>query len=511
MSLKLVVQNNSIRLADDEGIVSGELYKSFKRELAYQPEDYLWRQNESNPNWDGYISCVCYSRAHCKCSVPKDGIHFPTGLFSRATQFFRDNSVAYDIADVRGQFPTRAINYSLSKIDTSGNPFQLYDYQVKVIDQAIAAQRGIIQIATGGGKTKTAAGIIAALGVSPTIFYVTSCDLLRQAKADIEEVLLANGKNITVGTIGGGSKVFGDVTVMTVQTAIRALGEKYKKFDEEDEDDSTEIEDVKADIRELIQSAKLIICDEVQHWKAETCQVISDNSFSSRWRYGLSATPYRDAGDDLLIDACFGKKICQISASYLIKRDFLVKPYIAFVPIRNMKGQKLGSYPTTYKQGIVENSYRNEWIAGLSEKLIGVKRTVLVLVQQIQHGEELERLIAGSVFLHGSSGKKLRSSHIQKMRDGKAPVTIASTIFDEGIDVRPLNALILAGGGKSPTRAMQRVGRVIRKYTYPNGEKKNNAFVYDLHDHLKYCTDHGLFRRKMYRTEEEFDIRDLPI
>jgi superfamily II DNA or RNA helicase len=95
------------------------------------------------------------------------------------------------------------------------------------------------------------------------------------------------------------------------------------------------------------------------------------------------------------------------------------------------------------------------------------------------------------------------------MRLGHAPVTVASTIFDEGIDVRPLDALILAGAGKSPTRALQRIGRVIRKYTYPDGREKTNAYVYDFWDHLPYLTDHALERLKMYQSEPEFVIKHL--
>jgi superfamily II DNA or RNA helicase len=361
-------------------------------------------------------------------------------------------------------------------------------------------------------NTVTASAIIAALGVAPTIFYVTSMDLLKQAADEIETFVRQSGKEIEVGRVGGGHKKIRDITVMTVQTAVRALGHKYIKTDEEDTDDSTNIDDIKEQVRDLIQSAKLCICDEVHHWAAETCQVIADNSLSCRWRYGMSATPWRDKGDDILIDACFGKKIVDINASFLIDNGFLVKPYIAFVHCSNMKGEKLGSWPTTYKTAVVENGYRNQIIAGLAANLTDMGRQVLVLVQQIQHGTLLEEMMPGSVFLHGSCTKKQREEHIEKMKLGKATgVTIASTIFDEGIDCKPLNALILAGGGKSPTRALQRIGRVIRTNTYPDGTEKKDAYVYDIYDHQKYLTTHATARRKIYMSEPSFDLRDVEL
>ena len=87
------------------------------------------------------------------------------------------------------------------------------------------------------------------------------------------------------------------------------------------------------------------------------------------------------------------------------------------------------------------------------------------------------------------------------MRIGEPQITIASTIFDEGIDVRPLDTLILAGGGKSPTRALQRIGRILRPY-----KGKNNAIAVDFMDTCKYMQGHSSQRLKIYKTEEEFDI-----
>jgi superfamily II DNA or RNA helicase len=392
-----------------------------------------------------------------------------------------------------------------------GKPFAPYPYQLEIINNAVSQQRGIIKVATGGGKTVLASGIIANIGVTPSIFYVTSCDLLKQAVDEFTQYIRLNGMPITVGAIGGGYKTIGDLTVMTVQTAVRACGGKWVKYDDEDENDNTDISDIREKLLELIQTAKLIQFDECQHVKAESCQIIADNSLSARWRYGLSATPYRDAGDDILIEACFGKQICDVNASQLIQQGFLVKPNIAFIKMDNMKGERLGAYPSVYKAAIVENTYRNTVIAKLAQNLTDQNRCTLVLVQQIAHGEALQEMIPNSVFLHGSCSKKVREKHLELMRTGHAPVTIASTIFDEGIDVKPLNALILAGGGKSSTRALQRIGRVIRQYTYPDGTKKMDAYVYDFYDHQKYLSQHAHARRKIYKTESEFSIEDFEL
>lgn len=360
-------------------------------------------------------------------------------------------------------------------------------------------------------NTAIGAGIIQKLSAAPFIFYVTSNDLLRQAKDELEKFLLQNGSPLKVGSIGGGKFDIKDVNVLTVQTAIRAVGEKYHKFDEDDEVEeiSEELQQKREAIASLIHNAKGIICDEVQHWAAETCQVLADHSVNARFRFGLSATPWRDMGDDLLIDSCFGKLIHEINASFLIRKGILVKPTIYFVHTRKSMDEDI-NYATAYKEGIVQNEERNLLIGNIAQNMVKEGRHVLILVRHIEHGELLEAMIPDSFFVHGSKGHKVRQTHIDDMRLKKVPVTIATSIFDEGVDVKPLDGLILAGSGKSQTRALQRIGRVIRTFEDPaSGFVKKDAYIVDFHDNMKYMLAHSRARRRIYETEPEFVIKDF--
>jgi superfamily II DNA or RNA helicase len=116
----------------------------------------------------------------------------------------------------------------------------------------------------------------------------------------------------------------------------------------------------------------------------------------------------------------------------------------------------------------------------------------------------LEKMIPNSVFISGETDKKKRDGILEKMRAGYPGIVIASTIFDEGIDVRPLDALILAGAGKSPTRALQRIGRVIR-----SNPGKKDAIVIDFFDDVKYLRAHSKKREKLYRSESEFAVNRI--
>jgi superfamily II DNA or RNA helicase len=668
MAIKLIVENAVTYI---EGQLPKGAYQKLKKELGYIPEDAYFKIQNTNKNWSGLISTLHYNKKWCRCAIKRDGIHFPTGLYSKVSQFLRSNGIRYETIDAR-----QAVD--LGNPMSMSEKFELRDYQTETIERAIAQQRGIIKAATGAGKTGIAAAMIAKLNVEPFIFYVTSKDLLNQAKSEFEKFIRYNGEPIEVGVVGGSVCDIKDITVMTVQTAVRALGLKYKKADEDDkvEKDSKEVKNHYDDIKSLIISAKAFMADEVQHWSSESCQIISDFSENAYYKWGLSvganskveikgnnfdentsitikdvwrrsvsyadtsiqcikdleilnvedldiysrgwirdrfgwkkvkniirhwidetcyeihygnsskliatkyhsiyrlsekgkiettetknlkvgdilladdsnekyeikliqknryvgyvydfemdhehpsfvangilvhnsATPWRDKGDDILIDACFGKLISNISASYLIRKGYLVKPNIYFVPMNNGKEIMQGhTYPTIYESTIVNNNLRNTYIANIATSLAEQGNYVLILCRQIAHGKMLEDMIEGSTFLHGSCKDSERKEHLDKIRnrDESARITIASSIFDEGVDCKPLTALILAGSGKSQTRALQRVGRVLR--TFPD---KTTATVVDFDDNWKYMSSHSRKRRKIYSTEPEFNIENMEI
>lgn len=502
--IELLVTNTVtyIRGKLDKGI-----YQLFKKHLGYKTDDAIFRIKSMDNNswaskWDGTISTVCFNKTWCRCAVKRDGTHFPTGLLSLAREFFDSHGIVYKRIDKRNTV-VKNIQLEMS------SDFEQRDYQLDIVNKAVAQQRGIIKLATGGGKTSTAANLIKELSVSPFIFYVPSIDLLQQSHDELSRFLKISGSNLEVGMIGNMKCDIKDINIMTVQTAIRSLGEKWKKYDEEESSEKkvSELdENSKKLVKDLIMSSKGMICDEVQHWASETCQIISDYSVDAKYRYGMSATPFRDKGDDILIDSCFGKVIADINASFLIDRGYLVPPTIYFVKVDNMRGTAFPTYESAYKGSIVENSLRNSYIANIANGMQSQGKVILILCRHIAHGKMLNDMIEGSVFLHGEWTSKKRKEHLDKMRNREASITIASTIFDEGIDCRPLDTLILAGSGISQTRALQRVGRTLRPY-----EGKSDAIVVDFEDNCKYMLKHSRKRKKIYQTEPRFSIKYLDI
>ena len=486
---------------DIEGDIPPDQYRKLQRDMSFRPQNYAfstmynrWILDDQCKRvrrmWDGWRRQIWKT---------KNRIYFPTGLISIAKDFLDEKKIPYSCINCRVR-PVPNLNLSINPEIT------IRDYQDLIAANSAAKQRGIIQVATGGGKTIIAGALIQRLGVSPFIFFVTSIDLLIQAKESLEHTLRLDGKPFTVGQIGGGVIDIREINVMTVQTAVRAAGQKWDskyKFDSEDSDDATPIEKRRADICNLLKTASGTLCDEVQHWRAETCQLVARFAESAYYTYGCSATPYRDEGDDLMIQACFGKKIAEIGASQMIREGWLIKPSIKIVHVRGEKSL-YRQWQQLYKDQVTENRDYNQMVASIANSYIKAGRLVLVLVQQIKHGKILAGLTPGSIFLSGASSKKKREENVKKLRNREISCIVSTNIFDEGIDVRPLDTVLLAGQGKSRVRAMQRVGRILRPFP-----GKEVATAIDFRIHQKFLFEHSIQREKMYRTEEEYDIEEI--
>jgi superfamily II DNA or RNA helicase len=87
----------------------------------------------------------------------------------------------------------------------------------------------------------------------------------------------------------------------------------------------------------------------------------------------------------------------------------------------------------------------------------------------------------------------------EKITSGKIKCIVASTIYDIGVDLPILSGLIIAGGGKSSVRALQRVGRVIRLHP-----SKKQAAIIDFADQAPYLLEHSERRRDILL--EEFEV-----
>lgn len=435
--------------------------------------------------WDGFKKLLNPSGIFC------------TGLLNRVMSFYNDNNKTFELIDAR---PPKSIGTPINILEKLKKlNKEPYPYQLDVLNVIDKYDRGIIKMATGAGKSLVAALITAKLG-KKTIIYVIGKDLLYQFYNFFSEVF-----DEEIGIIGDGQCIIKNINIVSIWTAGQALGINKKNILLDSDFDEKETSHTKYDsIKKLLKDAKVHIIDECHMAACETIQQIYKNT-NAEHLYGLSGSPWRDDGQDLLIESILGNYIVNISASYLIKNQFLAQPIILFRAVPPYPYELNKVYQSVYRKYIVENYERNKIILEAAQTMIKKGYQTLVLFNSLKHGKILYKLLSkhlNCVLLDGSNDQETRNKVKQDLLDNKIDCIIASRIYDIGVDIPSLSGLIVACGGKSSVKALQRVGRVIRKY-----KDKKFAVIIDFIDQAPFLFEHSKTRYRIYRSEDGFDVK----
>lgn len=477
--IKIVVGNNKCKILS---LIDPGIRRQIDMSLSYVIQGFQFMN--THKNWDGRNRLLDKHN------------NFPSGMLPTVESILKQNLCAYEIVDNR---PPMVYNDQMIVSENSG--FGYRNYQIDLINEAWKHKGGIVQAATGSGKTFCIASITAKFGLK-TIIYVIGIELLYQMKETFDKAF----PHLKVGVVGDGNCDVGDITIMTIWSAASAFDEKITITDcDLTNDSASKNKNLNKElIIKTVKESEMFILDECQYAASQTVQFLHKVSENARHRFLFSGTPWRDSGDDLLIEAVGGPKFFSVSASKLIEEGWLVRPEIHFINIPTKRG--IGKqYHEVYQNFIVDNEERNNKIISIAKKLIAMGKKCLILVTKVEHGKKLLDMIKDEFraeSLDGTNKTSDRLLAIKKMQNGELDVLVASKIFDQGIDIPQLDALILAGSGKSSGRALQRIGRVIRKH-----EGKSNAIVIDFYDNCKFLREHSKARLKIYKTESAFKIK----
>lgn len=481
MQAKIIILNNKKCqiIADDELLI-----KRIRSRLSYRMKGVEYTAAYSN-GWNGITYLL--SKAN----------KFDLGLLENVKEYLNSSKIDFTIEDNR---TAKSIS---EELDISENLKKHglipRDYQLRIIKSLNNNDRGIIRAATGSGKSLVAALMVAKLN-KPTIIYVIGLDLLSQFHELFSKIF-----NEEIGYVGNGVCKIGRITIASIWTIGKALDLGDDLF-LDDENDSKELSPRVENcfkIKELLKQTKVHIIDE--------CHVVTTNTISSIYKQidpeyivGLSGTPYRNDGSDLLITSILGEKIIDISASELIEKGILAQPIIKFVSVPK-KIMHSTNYQVVYKDYIVENPIRNNLILDNVKQLLEKKYTPLVLFKHIRHGDILYELFLNAGIkcrmLYGNDSLIVRNEVKEQISNKEIDVVLASTIYDLGVDLPILSALVLCGGGKSSIRALQRIGRCIRKYP-----GKSHSCVVDFYDNARFLKGHSVDRFQVYKSEPGFKI-----
>lgn len=324
-----------------------------------------------------------------------------------------------------------------------------------------------------------AAKLIASVG-RRTLVLTHTKDLLRQTADELSRWL-----GEPVGIYGGGKKQTDCfVTVATVQSLQRSGDE-------------------------LLRGTDFAIFDEAHHVAAQTIYDLLFKMPMVSTVVGLSASPWRDDGLDLLLEAALGPVRCRIRATDLIEQGWLVPPTITVhkIPVERELQKIRGSvsdYQGLYQMLLTNHHGRHEYIANLAREHVREGRVVLVLVRSLDHGHALRQYLPGAIFMEGDTPAAERKTILDNVREKRQTVLIATSLADEGVDLPSVDVVILAGAGASTTRALQRIGRALRPYP-----GKVRAYIDEIVDMHPSFQKQWYERKAMYATEPAFDVREM--
>ena len=515
-----------LRIFSSESILSGDqgtlekIYEffSFKDKAAESQirrfKSGLFYKEKGLYNSDGELPAEYTEWKKTKLTALKDAVHVhacrwtpgphgtskkdlivPTGLLSSLVKYCTENRYAIELNDSR--------EFSLTKkLLTGARPRALRRPQEEALvllknkREIVDRGMGLIRLATGVGKTALAQELIRHFGTK-SIFLVPSLPILKQTVKRFEK---AFGSKY-VKAFGCGKKQVGYITVATYQSVYAADPEDFKDIN-------------------------LVIGDEAHHVAADTFfEVMMVKLKAAVHRYGLSAWEKRADGSTMLIEAAVGPVVYSYDAAEAIEDEYLARPtYIIYdvwktrgkwtnYKIKDKKRVADRVHPSAeydgpddlkaYRNWVLGNDFLNESVAGLVNAFVADGKSILILVDEKEHGDRLMQLIPNAGYCIGGG---VDNERLQKEFNArKLKVLIGTSTLGEGADTVPVDVLIELQGGASISKTLQADGRALRNDPDDNGvPRKPETLIIDFNFPLcKLLERHSKARETVHKSMGE--------
>jgi superfamily II DNA or RNA helicase len=377
-------------------------------------------------------------------------------LYKEIIDYLKENKINFE-DNVMNSPPIEPINGTI----------KLRPYQEEAFNKWMENdKRGIICIATAGGKTFIGLKAIEVLKKS-TIILVPTLALLDQWIERIKEFF-----DIEPGVIGGGKYDIKWITVSTYDSAYIHVEDIGNKF-------------------------YLLIADEVHHIFAPAYSQAAE-MFVAPFRMGLTSTLHRADMRHLDAPRLMGGVVYEamhndLIGEYLAPYEYK-KVYVDLTPEERSEYEKLWNI---YKNYLLENKLEirnNEDFKKLimlsardpkaREALLARNKAIKIALNSEEKMKFLANILDKNektlIFtLHNSLVYKIskrflipaithktseneRKLILSKFKSGEYKAIVTSQVLDEGIDVPDASRAIVLSGTGSPRQHIQRLGRILR-------------------------------------------------
>jgi len=343
------------------------------------------------------------------------------------------------ISDIRRTFkPIPLHSEEVSKL-------KFYPYQDEAARLAIEYRYGIIHHPTGSGKTITMVNIINQVGF-PGIIMVPSLMLMYQTKEVMEKFF----PEYKVGLVGDSEFDIGQIIVGTSDSLflkLSKINDAYKN------------------------TWKFLFIDECHHLREakelNTRYYDASMGIDASMKIGFTATP----GDintvkRRILEGATGGVLHYLSDAEAREYGIIVdmEVYILAAACDEYKRDQndLANWQFEYKTNMLNNNKYHEQIRDVARSLVAKGLSTLIIVDRVgKHLKVLEEMIPEAEVLYGATEKDLREDIKERFENNEIPLLI-STIVKEGVNIKNIEAIIMAGGGKDSDALIQKIGRGLR-------------------------------------------------
>jgi len=369
---------------------------------------------------------------------------FLTGFVPRIKEYCTQNEYQLD-------YISYDINVQPEPPQVTGIDFR--DYQKDIILSSVEKKRGFVKAPTGSGKTTIFLGIISCFPAFSVLILCDKVSLLNQLK---EEAVKRKINNCEFSTI--------------------------QSFVNRDPNDYSDYFD-------------MVIVDECHHLSGmKTMYAKVLEKMLAEYRYGFTATPPKEKAKKYALEGLIGPMIAEFTEKEAIEKKVISKPKLTLESVE-FDLPYMRKYVDFYEQGIINNIKRNKRIIRIAKRRNRIGKTCLIMVKEIQHGENLLELAnnLNCKFIRGETKSDTREKIKLAFNDKNIMTIIATAVWKEGIDIPTLDVVINAIGGKSEIQTLQMIGRGSRVT-----EDKTQFEIVDFLDSCKYLAEHSIERMKIY-------------
>ena len=356
---------------------------------------------------------------------------FPSGLTARVVK-------ALGTVEVRTTYPALTPSRAPSPLP---NGTVLFPEQVAAIEEAIAAQRGLMPLAPNFGKTETLAGIMTAFPTKRALVLIKSKRLVHETGTRLADLLQES-----VDKLGGGYPVRPRGARISVASVL-ALNRCREPW-----------------LAEWLGSRDLLLVDEA-HGISHQAWLRTLGGCTAPLRLGLSGT-VAEARTPLVMEAFLGPPLTAVTDPELVALGRSAQAYV-YMPYSGTMIRDGASYEEQYEAVIVRNPLRNQMLADLTGAAVQSGLRALVLVYRVDHGRTMEALLGGAglrtEWVWGGSGEARVEAALAALQAGRLDVVVGSTILNEGVNLPAVGCLTNAAGWRSRRATAQKAGRVLRR------------------------------------------------